>query len=266
MPEFHVHIKRCRHLFEARIWCVCAFPSVEQAQGWVVDIWIQVCEQRGEMLELTDRLRTMITDYGWHARGTVAKVVATLVDATWGLAVLSGTALKAKCKVLLTEDGFAHEDVDARKKYPYHPIIKTALQTIWFEKKKSRGIQHEEYFSPIPVPTLALLLTAMEYCIERCATGKRDTDASFDEANNKTPFQRHLKRLTEWDSLLPEATLEYRQQLYDECREAAGAPAIVKPVTGLSDNRRAQALEEIQAMQRSMAAQRVAQAAAATND
>nr|GAT52133.1 predicted protein [Mycena chlorophos] len=260
--QFQGHIKKCRYLFEVYIWTKRAFPSIDEADKWVVEIWLMICEERGEMLELTERLKSMITDYGSHARNTVVKIVEPLVDGVYGLPATPPTELEKKCKNLLKDDAFAHQDTEARTNYPYHSIIKTAIQKVFFGDKKGRGVVFSKYFSPIPVPTLALLLAVIEYVINRYSTGKYDPEDTFDEANNSARYLSHLKRLQDWDSMVPEATLEYRQQMHDDCRQDARAPAIPVPITGLSDARRAQALREIQEMQRRMAEERVARAAA----
>jgi Domain of unknown function (DUF6532) len=47
-------------------------------------------------------------------------------------------------------------------RHPYrHPIIQKAINTIWFQNKDSDGIVFHELFTPIPIQTMALVLTVV---------------------------------------------------------------------------------------------------------
>jgi hypothetical protein len=42
-----------------------------------------------------------------------------------------------------------------------HPIIQKAVNTVWFKNKRDEGILFAEDFEPLPVPAIALILTAV---------------------------------------------------------------------------------------------------------
>jgi hypothetical protein len=42
-----------------------------------------------------------------------------------------------------------------------HPIIQKAVNVMWFQNKRDEGIQHMDMFKPMPIPAIALVLTAV---------------------------------------------------------------------------------------------------------
>lgn len=42
-----------------------------------------------------------------------------------------------------------------------HPIIQTAINDMWFVNQSDEGVQYKKYFSPIPIATMALVLTVV---------------------------------------------------------------------------------------------------------
>ena len=42
-----------------------------------------------------------------------------------------------------------------------HPIIQKAVNVMWFQNKRDEGIRYTDMFKPIPVPAIALVLTAV---------------------------------------------------------------------------------------------------------
>jgi hypothetical protein len=49
-----------------------------------------------------------------------------------------------------------------------HPIIQKAVNAMWFQNKRDKGVVFTKLFKPIPVQAIALVLTAVRYII--CAT------------------------------------------------------------------------------------------------
>ena len=42
-----------------------------------------------------------------------------------------------------------------------HPILQKAINTMWFKNKRDEGVVYPDLFSPISVPSIALILTAV---------------------------------------------------------------------------------------------------------
>ncbi|KAJ6619407.1 hypothetical protein B0H10DRAFT_2216922 [Mycena sp. CBHHK59/15] len=125
-------------------------------------------------------------------------------------------------------------------------IYKMFLEESAFHYKSGRGVLFFEYFSSISLVTLALVLTAIEFCIEEYSTG-RFQQGVFDELVNKDRYETHLKDLTDWVALKPDVTAVILQRMHDTCRAATGA-ALVKTTGHMTEAARTKALAELEAM------------------
>ncbi|KAJ7462525.1 hypothetical protein FB451DRAFT_1180816 [Mycena latifolia] len=112
-----------------------------------------------------------------------------------------------------------------RTGYAANTIIIDGMCNIWFKTRAGRGILFFEYFSPISVVTLALVFTAIEFCIEEYSTGRFQQGIS-DEVLNRSRYDTHLKYLT----------------------KGSTGTALVKSAGRLTDANRARALQELAAM------------------
>jgi Domain of unknown function (DUF6532) len=53
------------------------------------------------------------------------------------------------------------DDNGKRKGIYNHPIIQKAVNKMWFKNKRDEGVLFSEYFNPLAVPSIALILTAV---------------------------------------------------------------------------------------------------------
>jgi hypothetical protein len=44
-----------------------------------------------------------------------------------------------------------------------HLIIQKVVNKMWFKNKRDEGIVYPDYFNPIPIPAIALILTAVSF-------------------------------------------------------------------------------------------------------
>ncbi|KAJ7181204.1 hypothetical protein C8R46DRAFT_1028529 [Mycena filopes] len=243
-------LKAALHRYEARIGTINPYPPVELQIQWAKEIWDEVCTEAGERMQLTERMASMMTKYGAHARSAVVTCVRPLVAPTYGFKVGDSDKIVRKnldiYKRLLEESGFHYEDTELRTGYAKNPIIMEGIRVTWFKNKSGRGVLFVDSFSPISLVTLAIIFTAIEFCIDEYSTG-RYQQAVFDEAQNKDRFDVHLKDLTDWAALKPSVTDVVRQRMHNKLRASTGA-ALVKPTGRMSDAGRARALQELEAM------------------
>lgn len=53
-------------------------------------------------------------------------------------------------------------DGEGKRKGIYtHPIIQKAVNKMWFKNKRDEGIMYPDFFNPISIPSIALILTAV---------------------------------------------------------------------------------------------------------
>ncbi|KAI0294516.1 hypothetical protein BC826DRAFT_1137173 [Russula brevipes] len=139
-------------------------------------------------------------------------------------------------QALLTSMSFVYREPNfgGNPRHPYrHPIIQKAINALWFQNKDSDGIIFYEYFAPIPIQAIALVLTVIECCIDEWTDGTRK-NSSWNEERYKTVYHSHVKSLTDLrDYNHPQSVdlLEQMQrELLQNARAHAGAPP--EPVTG----------------------------------
>jgi len=139
-------------------------------------------------------------------------------------------------QAILTSMSFIYREpnVGGNPRHPYrHPIIQKAINAFWFQNKDSDGIIFYEYFAPIPIQAIALVLTVIECCIDEWTDGTWKK-SSWNEERYKTVYRSHVKSLTDLrDYSHPQSVglLEHIQrELLQDARAHAGAPP--EPVTG----------------------------------
>ncbi|KAH7918565.1 hypothetical protein BV22DRAFT_1024399 [Leucogyrophana mollusca] len=87
---------------------------------------------------------------------------------------------------------------DERKGLFKTALIQKGADVMWFTNKNDEGVVYHHHFKPFPVSALALLLTAIECCIDEWATGTR-TDIPFTTQDYRSVYEVHLKCLREFE-------------------------------------------------------------------
>ncbi|KAG2112394.1 uncharacterized protein F5147DRAFT_835511 [Suillus discolor] len=77
-------------------------------------------------------------------------------------------------------------------------IIQKGVNTIWFCDKKDEGVLYPEFYKPFTEVGLALLLTAIESCIDEWSSGAQ-TNKMFIVDEYQDVLDKHLTNLTDLD-------------------------------------------------------------------
>ncbi|KAG1890065.1 hypothetical protein F4604DRAFT_1914615 [Suillus subluteus] len=114
--------------------------------------------------------------------------------------------------------------------------FKSAINNMWFANRSDEGVIHGRYFNPLPVELLALILTAIECCIDEWLTGVKE-DIKFSSAAYAPVYQVHLTSLRRFN----ERTSAYKllekicDNVLDVARLHAGVhlaqPGLATPVS-----------------------------------
>ncbi|KAH9984984.1 hypothetical protein BJV77DRAFT_1071665 [Russula vinacea] len=143
----------------------------------------------------------------------------------------------SRAQALLANMTFVYRDNlgSGRLRYPYrHPIIQKVINITWFQNKDDDGIVFHDYFTPIPIEVIAIVLTVIECCIDEWTDGTWK-ESNWREERFKGTYISHLNSLRDLRShgdlqqggdLL--AQIQY--DLFRSARMHAGAPP--EPVTG----------------------------------
>ncbi|KAG1722537.1 uncharacterized protein EDB91DRAFT_203809, partial [Suillus paluster] len=118
-------------------------------------------------------------------------------------------------------------------------LIQSAVNDMWFANQTDKGIVYAKYFDPLPVQTIALILTAIECCIDKWMTGVKE-DIKFSSVAYSPGYLLHLNSLRRFE----EQTAAYKLlskigvDLLDVTRMHAGVDPLMAAVTidGFTDD------------------------------
>ncbi|KAJ6589679.1 hypothetical protein B0H19DRAFT_922660 [Mycena capillaripes] len=68
---------------------------------------------------------------------------------------------------------------------------------MWFANHRDEGPKHPDFFSPMPIRALALVLAAVENNLDERLTGIR-TDVPFTANEDRTVYEGHVKALKQF--------------------------------------------------------------------
>ncbi|KAJ7186338.1 hypothetical protein GGX14DRAFT_581118 [Mycena pura] len=149
----------------------------------------------------------MIAKRGPQMRGELKTKVRALVELVFGFDsgqnrknVRKNRELAEDLKV---EYGYTylvfHRDIAERKGIYRAKIIQKAANVMWFSNRRDEGVILHELFGPVlPKPTFALILTAIECCIDEWLTGIK-TDTAFTAADYAAAYRKALESLERFE-------------------------------------------------------------------
>ncbi|CAE7233303.1 unnamed protein product [Rhizoctonia solani] len=108
-----------------------------------------------------------------------------------------------------------------------HPIIQRAIATGLFYSPDSIGAVYHSYFDPMPLPTVAFILTTIQFCLEEWETGAFKAKDLRAERQYNT-YCAHLRGLQQYDTVAHSRLMRFRQRWFDFAIQHSGA-SIVTP-------------------------------------
>ncbi|KAF7366106.1 hypothetical protein MVEN_00487400 [Mycena venus] len=184
------------------------FPEHLKEANLVKLAWSKAEEELKISMPLTPDIAKLISRRGPQMRGELKTKVRALTELVFGFE--SGQNKRnVRKKRQLVEDlkeglGYCYKefspDVAQRKGLYKAKIIQKAVNQMWFNNRRDEGATHPELFGPaFPKPAFALVLTAIECCIDEWATCVK-TDIPFTSADYRSIHQEHLKCLDEFEN------------------------------------------------------------------
>ncbi|KAH9851670.1 hypothetical protein C2E23DRAFT_886226 [Lenzites betulinus] len=231
------------HRYEVLIATDTPFPDTEKQNIWAARAWAEACAGAQVAYRCTDRISKIITGRGSHARGTLRDKIRPLVATTYGLFTDGTERAKAKniarYAYLLDRDSakpepvFHYKDVDTAAGFAHNSIVLSAIKAEWFAEPTGPGVKYMAEFAPIREVTLALIFTAIEFCLDQWADGSFKQTA-FSEKVYGPKYDAHLKQVQDWSAGDLNASRIVRQRMYDRARRASGAAPPAAPAAGLA--------------------------------
>ncbi|KAI6015779.1 hypothetical protein BKA83DRAFT_74976, partial [Pisolithus microcarpus] len=162
--------------------------------------WVQAHKATGVNLARTPQLAKIVTNRRSQVRGQLKTKLRLLVEVILGFhSSQSKSAIKKNQSIaegLKEGMNFAfkvlHED--GRRGFLKVPLIQKIINTMWFANKHDNGVRFHNHLKPFPYPALALVLTAIECCIDEWMTGMQ-TDIPFTIQEYCGTYKSHLKCL-----------------------------------------------------------------------
>ncbi|KAG6822010.1 hypothetical protein H0H92_015675, partial [Tricholoma furcatifolium] len=117
-------------------------------------------------IDMTPDIGKIIKQRGSQTRGEAKSKTASMVEAMYGFGSGHGRKTIANNRELAErlkhEKGFLYKQLteDVRKGIYKHPIIQMAVNMMWFKNKRDEGVIYTDMFNPMPLPAIALILTA----------------------------------------------------------------------------------------------------------
>ncbi|KAI6017371.1 hypothetical protein BKA83DRAFT_114438 [Pisolithus microcarpus] len=195
--------------YRARLCAQSPMPDHGQETTLLAASWAKACQLTGVNLTRTPDLSKLVSGRGSQVHGELKTKLCPLVEVMFGFHSSQSKSAIKKNRSLAEglKEGtnfafkvsglFSHREQD-RRGFLKAPIIQKIINTMWFANKHDEGVMFPEHFKPFPYPTLALVLTAIECCIDEWATGKRG-DISFTAQEYRSVYEAYLKCLQDFD-------------------------------------------------------------------
>ncbi|KAK0237385.1 hypothetical protein EDD85DRAFT_953385 [Armillaria nabsnona] len=106
---------------------------------------------------------------------------------------------KDKYVLLTTDAAFHYKDLSTLSHAYEHKIIFFSICAAWFKNTKDFRVKYSDYFDLISNVSLALILTAIEFCLEEWLTGMY-IQSTLNESEDKGHYMNFLKDVKDWTS------------------------------------------------------------------
>ncbi|KAG0692026.1 hypothetical protein DFH29DRAFT_1052861, partial [Suillus ampliporus] len=198
--------------------------------------WREALGVAGISVQLTPSLVKMMTRRTSHVRGELKTKMRGLTASFYGFrASRSIGAVRANrtlAEGLKEGASFVFKDWEMKSGVYKSDLIQSGINDMWFANCVDEGIVYAEYFDPLPVEMMALVLTVVKCCIDEWITGVRE-DIKFASIAYSPVYAVHLESLRRFE----ERTAAYKllgrisNNLLDVARFHAGVNPISTRVT-----------------------------------
>ncbi|KAG1734203.1 uncharacterized protein EDB91DRAFT_1084113 [Suillus paluster] len=173
------------------------------------EAWHEACKIKGIQVKLTPPAVKMLLLHISHVCGE----------------------LKTKMRSLTSGSAFAFKDWTLKTGIYKSELLQDGINIMWFANRNDEGIVYHKYFNPIPVEVVALVLTAIECCIDEWLQGLKE-DIKFTSATYASIYQAHFDSLQRFHKCT--APYKLLERLCDSLHDRARLHAGVEVLTMLS--------------------------------
>ncbi|KAG2106232.1 uncharacterized protein F5147DRAFT_701544, partial [Suillus discolor] len=194
------------------------FPdSVAAETKLVKEAWREACQLKGVDVKLTPSAVNMLLKRASHVRGELKTKMRPLT------ASFHGFRSSNSMEVIRS-----NRDLAERLKIGSIFVFKDPSSKSGIYKTDDEGVIYHKYFDPIPIKTIALVLTAIECCVDEWSQGIKE-DIKFTSAGYGAVYNHHLSSLQHFDECTAPYKLlsKIRINLHDTARFHAGVASLI---------------------------------------
>ncbi|KAI0691895.1 hypothetical protein BC835DRAFT_1416907 [Cytidiella melzeri] len=223
--------------YELKLLTEAAFPELDTQNAWAREALRAACQEYQRAYshdsEEVARINCLIINCASNFRGRIRDKICSRIVETYGpnqdltddVSVQTNADRVRRLLEPVGQSGDANcYCYKKHKKNPpckmvELPIIMHALQeVIAFCPKGSTtgvppGVEFCSLLDPLPIPTIALLLTTVRYRLHHWSTG-RIAHKEFREATYKEVFDKHVRHLKDWQDFNQVVTTKIRGAMY----------------------------------------------------
>ncbi|KAI0682078.1 hypothetical protein BC835DRAFT_1311680 [Cytidiella melzeri] len=230
--------------YELKILTEVAFSEHDTQYAWAREVFHASCQEFERAYSRDNEEATRIYNLA------NADLVKRLLEPVGHL----GNANRYCYKLLTADKPNKNFGEDPPRGLMLVPIIVHALQDIIAcrsggSTRPPPGVEFRSLFDPLPLPTIALLLTMVRYGLQRWSTGQliqKDRTHKFRESTYKTVFTEHLRHLEDWAALNQMVTTKIRSAMYKTVLQLGGFSLADEKQAGLSNMAKESALQDLE--------------------
>ncbi|KAF8531839.1 hypothetical protein JB92DRAFT_3138632 [Gautieria morchelliformis] len=224
--EYHSIIHLACRYYRVILCTTDPFPLEHDRVRLLREAWKLACSEHDMQVGASGDVFNMIKQRGSQVRGELKRNARPVTTAHYKF-----DAREEVVKGPILNNEILYKDHEARTGLFENPCAARILRTQWFADAHDEGVSFHVYFNPIPLPTLALVFTAIENCVEEWKDG-RFHSIDFTEKLYRKKYERHLSNLENW-SHHPQGKhilARLQQRLHDSARAFSGAGPLQNPL------------------------------------
>ncbi|KAH9481129.1 hypothetical protein JR316_0005649 [Psilocybe cubensis] len=234
-------INRAAHEFEVLVSTQNSLPSSELRFQWAERCWRNACLASQENYAITEGISSIasLRRRPSRIRGHALTIIRSLVVNLFGFKKGTKSSTIAHNRdlytLLKTDAAFHYKNPHNKTGHTRGKIITETIEAIWFDGLTGPGVIYAAHFNPIPLETLALVLTVIDFCLDEWSSG------TFTKAHMwaKLIFERHnafREVLKTWEAINKDVVLAIRKKMYKHaCQHAGLAPPSSMPTLTVED-------------------------------
>ncbi|KIJ43604.1 hypothetical protein M422DRAFT_30849 [Sphaerobolus stellatus SS14] len=196
--------------YSCKLATVSPFPNPVEEQTLAMDALLRAGRTIGHTIDGEDLFQMgmkLITARDSHMRGDLKDKLTPLVTEFYRFKTPKNEAgLRRNRKLfdlIKTDNRIVYGDFKRRQHLYQGMILQSAINEMWFSETSRKSNKFTEYFNPVPLPTIALIYTTIEFIVSRWSSGQFRKGVSFSEKDYADVYTRHLTNLEELKARSP---------------------------------------------------------------